>query len=284
MEKQEYKYIFRNRFRTMASMSVYRTGYKQCSGGYSRGMEVRDFYILHYVISGRGIYSLNNRRFPVKAGESFLIYPNMQINYWADQRDPWEYCWVGFDGADARILMDAAGYSPDKPVICPGSPEKIHQMLMEIYKCRGQEIYQLISMTARLYNLLAYLIEDTAKNSPVLTSRIGLSHVQQACDFIANNYSRPITISDIASHANISRSQLYRVFIRHISVSPLQYLLEFRLREACTIMQHHPQSIKNIAYAVGFENPLYFSTLFKRMTGETPSEYINRCSNKPGAS
>ena len=264
----------------MASMSVYRTGYKQCSGGYSRGMEVRDFYILHYVINGRGIYSLNGKRFQVKAGESFLIYPNMQINYWADQKDPWEYCWAGFDGADARILMDAAGYSPDKPVIRPGSPEKMHRMLMDIYQCRGQKIHQLISMTARLYNLLAYLIEDAARNSPVQTSRIGLNHVQQACDFIANNYSRQITIEDIASHANVSRSQLYRVFIRHISVSPLQYLREFRLREACNIMQQNPEPIKNIAYAVGFEDPLYFSALFKRMTGETPSEYMGRHKNR----
>ncbi|QQO08540.1 AraC family transcriptional regulator [Breznakiella homolactica] len=280
MEKQEYKYIFRNRFRTMASLSVYRTGYKQCTSEYSRGMEVRDFYILHFVISGRGTYSLNGKRFCVKAGESFLIYPNMQINYWADRNDPWEYCWVGFDGADARILMDTAGFSPERPVVRPSSPEKIHRRIMDIYKCRGQEVYKLISMTARLYTLLACLIEDAARNGPILSSHIGLTHVQQACDYIANNYSRHITVEDIASHANVSRSQLYRVFIKHISVSPLQYLREFRLREACTIMQQQPESIKNIAYAVGFENPLYFSTLFKGMTGETPTEYVSRYANK----
>ena len=283
MEKQEYKYVFRNRFRTMASMSVYRIGYKQCSSGYSHSTVVKDFYILNYVISGRGIYSLNGKRFDVEAGESFLVYPDMQISYRADQEDPWKYCWAGFDGADARILLNAAGYSPEKPVICHSSPEKIYQMLMDIHQCRGQEIYQLISMTARLYNLLAYLIEDAVRSSPVQSSRLGLSHVQQACDFIANNYSRQITIEDIASHANVSRSQLYRVFIKHISVSPLQYLREFRLREACNIMQKNHESIKNIAYTVGFENPLYFSTLFKRMTGETPSEYVSRHKNRQQA-
>jgi AraC-like DNA-binding protein len=264
----------------MASMSVYRVGFKQCTNGYSRGMEVRNFYILHFVISGQGIYSLNGRRFPVKAGDTFLIYPNMQINYWADRQDPWEYCWVGFNGADARILIDTAGFSPEKPVINPGSPEKTRQLMMDIYQCRGQEIYQLISMTARLYTLLAYLIEDATRNSPGPQSCIGLAHVQQASDFIANNYFRRITVEDIASHANISRSQLYRVFIQHMSVSPLQYLREFRIREACNIMQQHPESIKSIAYTVGFENPLYFSTLFKRITRETPSKYISHHKNK----
>ena len=264
----------------MASMSVYRIGYKQCPGGYSRGIEVIGFYILHYVINGCGTYSLNGSKFPVKAGDTFLVYPNMQITYKADQNDPWEYCWIGFDGADARILMDAAGFSIENPVVYPSSPEKIYQLIKDIYQCKGQEIYQLISMTAGFYSLLACLIEDAAKKSPTESNRIGLSHVQQACDFIANNYSKPITIEDIASHTNLSRSQLYRVFIRHISVSPLQYLREFRLREACNIMQQNPESIKNIAYTTGFENPLYFSTLFKRIIGETPSEYVNRYKKK----
>ena len=260
----------------MASLSVYRIGYKQCTAGYSHSTVVKDFYILNYVINGRGIYSLNGRHFHVKAGESFLVYPNMQINYLSDGEDPWEYCWVGFDGADARILMDTAGFSPEKPVVSHSSPELIHQSIMEIYQCRGQEIYQIISMTARLYKLLAYLIEDAARSGPDFSNRIGLAHVQQACNFIANNYSRQISINDIASNSNLSRSQLYRVFTRYISVSPLRYLREFRLREACNIMQQHPESIKNIAYTVGFENPLYFSTMFKRMTGETPSEYVSR--------
>ena len=264
----------------MASMSVYRIGFTQCASGFTRGIEVINFYMFHYVVNGCGAYSLNGKHFPVKPGDTFLIYPNMQISYLADQTDPWEYCWIGFDGADARILMDAAGYSLDKPVLHPNSPEKIHQLIMDIYQCRGQEIYQLISMTAKFYSLLACLIEDAARKSQALTSLTGLAHAQRACDFIANNYSEPITIEDIASHANLSRSQLYRVFIKHISVSPLQYLREFRLRQACTIMQQHPESIKNIAYTVGFDNPLYFSTIFKRSIGKTPSEYICQYKNK----
>lgn len=50
MKGHEYKYSFKNQFRTMASMSVYRTGHQQCSGGYHRGLEVRDFYLIHFVM------------------------------------------------------------------------------------------------------------------------------------------------------------------------------------------------------------------------------------------
>jgi AraC-like DNA-binding protein len=274
MKHHEYKYSFKNQFRTMASMSVYRTGYQQCSGGYTRGPEIRDFYLIHFVISGKGTYLLNNKRFAVHTGDAFLIYPNMPINYRADQYDPWEFCWVGFNGADARILMDASGFTPEKPLITSRSPDKMHKLMMDIYECRGQETHELIAMTARLYNFLAYLIENATKNNLALKARAGSAHVQHACDYIATNYTRKISVMDIASHVNLSRSRLYRVFMQHIALSPLQYLREFRIRQACNFMHQGQDSIKEIAYAVGFDNPLYFSALFRRLTGKTPSDYI----------
>lgn len=257
-------------------MSVYRTGYQQCSGGYTRGPEIRDFYLIHFVISGKGIYSLNGKKFAVHTGEAFLIYPNMPINYWADRYDPWEFCWVGFNGADARILMDASGFTPEKPVIAPRSPEIMHKLIMDIYECRGQETHELITMTARLYDFLAQLIENAAKDSIPLRERAGSAHIQHACDYIANNYTRKISVTDIAFYANLSRSRLYRVFMQHVALSPLQYLREFRIRQACNLMHKGHNSIKEIAYTVGFNNPLYFSVLFRRLTGKTPSEYIKQ--------
>lgn len=76
MKGHEYKYSFKNQFRTMASMSVYRTGHQQCSGGYHRGLEVRDFYLIHFVMEGGGVYTLNGRKHPVRKGQAFLIYPS----------------------------------------------------------------------------------------------------------------------------------------------------------------------------------------------------------------
>jgi AraC-like DNA-binding protein len=280
MKNHEYKYSFKNQFRTFAAMSVYRTGYQQCSGNYTRGLEVRDFYILHFVISGKGTYSLNGKKFPINSGDAFLIYPNMQINYWADSKNPWEFCWVGFNGADSRMLMNAAGFTPEKPLITSPSPKIMRKLLMDIYACRGQEPHDLIAMTARLYHFLAYLIENAARENLVLPSRAGADHVQHACDFIASHYTGKITVSDIASHVNVSRSRLYRVFMQNLSVAPLQYLQEFRIRQACTLMRRRPDSIKEIAYAVGIDNQLYFSTLFRRLIGKTPSAYIKNLGNE----
>jgi YesN/AraC family two-component response regulator len=102
----------------------------------------------------------------------------------------------------------------------------------------------------------------------------GTLSVKKALDYIAENYSHTITVTDIAAHINLSRGRLYQLFLEHISRSPQQYLTEFRIREACSLLEKRTGSIKEISYAVGFENPLYFSTLFKQVTGKSPSAYI----------
>lgn len=273
MTYQQYKYSFKNQFRTMASLTVYRTGRQQCASEYSRGQEVRDFYLIHYVIKGCGVYTLNGTSYPVKARQTFLIYPNMPINYQADAADPWEYCWVGFNGADARILMNATGFSPQTPVISVKRPDTMLELLLDIYNARGNLPHEIITMTARLYSLLAFLIEENAGSLPNRT-RSGTEHVQRACDYIAAHYAEAISVEDIAIHLGICRSQLYRIFKQHTAMSPQKYLTEFRIRQACNLMAKRQMSVKDVAFSVGFEDPLYFSTVFKASIGKNPSQYI----------
>lgn len=279
MPYQAYKHSFKNQFRTMASLTVYRTGRQQCSAGFSRGQEVRDFYLIHYVIKGSGVYTLNGISYPVKAGETFLIYPNMPINYVADQDDPWEFCWVGFNGTDARLLMNATRFSPQTPVISLSQPDRMLELLLDIYVARGNLPHEIITMTARLYSLLAFLIEDGTGVLPRRT-RCGVEHVQHACDYIAKHYANRISVEDVAMHLGICRSQLYRIFKQHTAMSPQKYLTEFRMRQACNLMSSRSMTVKEIAYSVGFDDPLYFSTVFRASMGQTPTQYMALLQNE----
>lgn len=74
--------------------------------GYSWGPGVRDHYLIHYVISGSGVYETNGVRHELRAGDLFLSQPDMRIFYQASEDDPWEYCWVGFHGTDAEQLIE----------------------------------------------------------------------------------------------------------------------------------------------------------------------------------
>lgn len=220
------------------------------------------------------MYTLNGKQHPVRKGQAFLIYPSMPIDYQADAVDPWEFCWVGFNGNDARLLMNATGFTPQNPVITLKEPERMEELLMNIYRCRGHHPHD-VHQYEPGQTLRASCVPDPGGQRPhARPVRTGVEHVQRACDFIASHYQDPITINDIAGHVGICRSRLYRVFKAHLSISPLQYLTEFRLREACNLMNRQKATVKEVAYAAGFSDPLYFSTVFKKSLGQAPKEYM----------
>ena len=84
----------------------------------------------------------------------------------------------------------------------------------------------------------------------------------------------PIGISDVARHVGVSRSQLYRLFVSELKLTPMQALTQVRIRHACALLRRGDLSVKAVAASVGFENPLYFSRRFHEIVGSPPTEYI----------
>lgn len=99
------------------SLSVYNVGYEKCQGLHSWGSGVRDHYLIHHIISGKGVYKTPQGEYHLSAGDTFLIYPYTVITYTADKNDPWEYYWAGFNGSDAEFILDRAGFTRECPVI-----------------------------------------------------------------------------------------------------------------------------------------------------------------------
>ena len=89
----------------LTALSVYNVGFQKCDPAFSWGPGVRNHYLIHYVVSGKGIYIKNNHVFHLQAGDCFLVYPDEECMYRADEKEPWEYSWVGFAGVDATELF-----------------------------------------------------------------------------------------------------------------------------------------------------------------------------------
>ena len=269
---------FKNSFKVsdkeLTSLSVYNVGYQKCSPGYQWGPGIRDHFLIHHVISGTGFYVINHQKFSLSAGDSFLVYPNNEITYYADENDPWEYAWVGFTGSDAPAILSCAGFSPDTPVRRDNEHSAtIARLLLDIYEARGSSFTSSVEMTGRLYTALAMFMK-TAEFHP----RRDTSHTyaQKGIEFILSNYSYPITIEDVADYVGISRSHLFRCFKETVGKSPKDYLTDLRIRQACVLLRESDLSITAIANSVGFESSLYFSKLFHRIKGMPPRNYAGK--------
>ncbi|MDE6621253.1 MAG: helix-turn-helix transcriptional regulator [Lachnospiraceae bacterium] len=93
-----------------------------------------------------------------------------------------------------------------------------------------------------------------------------------------SRYCDAITIQEIADHLNINRSYLHRLFKSFTGVSIQNYLLDYRIRQACILLKNTTLSVRSVAHTVSYTDPLYFSRIFHQKMGMSPSEY--RMQNK----
>lgn len=271
MKNQNYKNSYIAKDKELVSLSVYNVGFQKCYSNHQWGPGIRDHYLIHYIISGKGSYQLNNKTYQLSAGDSFLAYPNTEITYCADTQNPWEYAWVGFTGSDASIILSATDFSMDHPYIQKTPMGNIIQeYIRSIYEARGNEFEHAVKMTGHLYALLSVFIHNA---NSVTIQNTANTYVQKSIEYISANYSYPITIEDIASYVGISRSQLFRSFDAVVQKSPKEYLTDYRIKQACFLLEHTNFSITAIANSLGFDNSLYFSKTFHKKKGMSPSQF-----------
>ena len=119
------------------SVTVYYCGYEKCEGGHFWGPAVRNQYLLHYVISGKGTYTVGEETYTLHANECFLIRPGERTYYIADREDPWEYMWVAFDGFDVLEILRRTGLVSQYTTKLENGDEFIrymHEMIDEFNK------------------------------------------------------------------------------------------------------------------------------------------------------
>ncbi len=264
------KHQFKSTALENLSLAVFNTGYQKCDSRHTWGPATRDHYLIHYIASGKGIFNYQNQSYSLCSGEMFLIFPGQIASYSADSADPWEYYWVGFNGTEALRLVNLSGFTKETPVLKLPDIDEIKPLLLNIYQKSGYSPASEAEMTGNLYIFLSKLMRAQDENRLSYDLR---DYLAQALRFIQHNFADSISVSDIASFVGISRSQLYRAFIEFFNISPNEYLQKYRLNEACSLLRDGSLSISAVASSVGYADPLYFSRVFKKRKGLTPSEY-----------
>ncbi len=267
----EFKQSLKFPYHDNLGLTVYSCGIHSCHPDYAWGPGIRDHYLIHYILSGKGTYNNGEHCYALGPGDGFLCEPDKTIVYTADHDDPWKYCWVGFNGADAQRLVGLTSLSHENPVFHYDKDDRLAKRLQAIYEMDNT---LLSSDVRRLSNLMAFLAEliDIFGKAPPEHKR-GYRYVEKSVRFIDFNYSRSINIDDIASNVGISRSHLYRLFMEHFSLPPNEYLIRYRISKAAEMLEKGGITVSEAAFSSGFSDQLYFSRVFKKYKGVPPSKY-----------
>lgn len=249
-------------------------GKETCRPLHSWGPVVRPTYIIHYILKGKGIFKTDNETWHLHEKEGFLIMPKTQTFYQADQEDPWTYCWIGFEGDMAPLLLRELGLNEDRPVFCCDKKDELEKVFKTIFENLNASKEDDLILESQLYMFFAILM----KNLQINDSRQKRSndYIRSAIRFIRTHYQSPIRVSDIADHVGINRSYLYTLFLKETGMSPSEYLTSFRLNIAAEMLSLTTSPVEQIAYSCGYQDAIVFSKAFKNKYHISPTLFRKR--------
>ena len=271
----------------LLDLRLFQCGTEQCTPLHSFGPFVRNHYLFHYIISGRGYLDATavdgtTQRYDLEPGQGFLITPGCINTYSADRLDPWKYVWLEFDGLRAAEYLNEAGLSAAQPIYRPdgeGQTERVRDAMLRI---AGQHKAPVLRLVGYLCLFLDELIQTSATRQGPRETQMRDFYIQEAVSYMEQNYHRDLTIAEIANMCRLNRSYFSKLFKEKKGCSPQEYLIRLRLAKAADLMRTTKISIGDISASCGYPNQLHFSQVFKQHYGVSPREWRsqNRASEK----
>ncbi|MDH6364285.1 AraC family transcriptional regulator of arabinose operon [Enterococcus sp. PF1-24] len=230
-------------------------------------------YILIYCIDGKGIVELKDgQREELQRGDIFCIPKKTGHYYYSSEEDPWSILWMHFNTGFAEEF-----HLQDKKLIEVRSKEKnslLQKHFIDLFSL-GETInsFETIICMSQLLKLILAEIYFLKDHLPADQQNIYLT---KSIRYMHEHIEEEISLNDLVSHLKISASYLSSLFKKYTGKSPIDYLIEMRVEQACKYLKLSHLKVYEISKKVGYQDPYYFSRIFKKLMGISPKEYRSK--------
>lgn len=235
-----------------------------------------DFQLL-YIASGIAHFYFDHdeKDTVVPAGNMVLYRPREPQRYVYYGNEQTEVYWVHFTGGSVKKILAGYGITNEMRVLPTGTSldyDRIFkQMIHELQRCQTHYPEILTLLLRQLFILIhRQLTREHTRKDAYLEEEMSL-----AMQFFNDNYNTEVNIEEYASARGMSVSWFIRSFKQYTHTTPMQYLVSRRITNAQILLETTNYNITEIAQIVGYDNPLYFSRIFRKQKGMSPSDYRN---------
>lgn len=227
-------------------------------------------HILIYCVDGKGWVELNGLRHNIEQNMFYIIPPKTPHHYGSSAREPWSIYWVHFKGNQAPLLYERYTQLPAQNGLhIAYAEERLTQFncLMDLLEADPGTM-AIEQAYIKLLGLLGSFIYPDSSTHNTETDAI-----TQSVNFMKQQVKGTYPISHFAALANYSVSRYSELFRQRTGYAPMQYFIHLKVHKACQYLCFTKMNIKQICNEVGFDDPYYFSRIFKKTVGHSPLEY-----------
>lgn len=230
--------------------------------------------IFIYCLTGKGYYVIDNKKFEVTPNQFFVIPATDKcIKYWSDTDDPWTIYWVHYTGSIIDNFNTSLKIDFFKgPVPIPFNSKAI-EIWKNIFQCleMGYSMENLCNANFRLYHFIASFLFPDKNVSPDASGHGDI--INSTILEMKNNIDKKLIVEEMASLHKLSGSHFSSLFRKATGMPPIDYFIHLKMQKACQLLCINKAKIKEVALDLGYEDPYYFSRLFKKYMGLSPEQY-----------
>ncbi len=239
---------------------------------YSITRDEHDSFLLLFSVNGSGQVTTGETVISLPANHAVIIDCHKFHEYHSES-DTWEFIWIHLKGQCASALFNIL-YPLEVCSVNVRDFKTFRQDISSlIYKVQKNDVMNSTEISFEIHNLFNTLIKDTIKSENSSKKKEHIADIDTVVEFIKNHYSEPISIEDMISNIHISKYHFIRLFRRIMGTTPYNYLTNYRINIAKTMLRSSNKSIAEIAEECGFLDTSNFITQFKKNTDQKPTQY-----------
>jgi AraC-like DNA-binding protein len=229
-------------------------------------------YLLLYCINGSGQVQINKQLFTIKAGDIVLFPKGVEHSYQADKLQPWSIYWVHFDGQLAGDFAERLLMKMPKGIGHVGQLAGISSQFEQIMALSGRgytatNVIHAVHVLQHMLSSLALQLRLSPSSEP---DKLSIESIEA---YMLENLDKDLTLEQLAHYCQLSKYHFSKKFKALTDHSPVQHFIHLKIENACFQLDRSSATIKSIAESLGYNDPYYFSRLFKKIIGLSPAQY-----------
>jgi AraC-like DNA-binding protein len=236
-------------------------------------------YLFFVVHSGSGTLTYGDAEYQLFPGDCVFIDCQKPYSH-STSSELWQISWCHFFGPNMDAIYDKYLKRGGKPAFTARNSERYRQVLRELYDTASSTSYvRDMIIQEKICSLLAFLMEDSWSSEGADAQSGKAVSIRRLKDYLDGHYTEKIRLDDLAARFYINKYYMLRLFKEQYGFSIQDYVIRLRVTRGKHLLRFgknddgSPMTVEQICAECGIADPNYFTRIFKKVEGVSPSEY-----------